>query len=402
MTNRERILRAIRGEWADKLPWAPRIDVWYNSHKYQQDLVRMFGRELSVNEVADTIGGAYHKVVPDYLGHCTPETYLDRGLGIWRGPEIVYKVDLVDVERELRIEDDGLQHVTYHTSLGKVSCVFGFIEDMKRGGASIPWIKEPLIKSVEDYRIVGHIFKNMHVIPDYAPFLALDAEIGERSVLTTFGNDAPSPMQFIMKHFMEPTRFYLELYDHPNELRRLTDDMEPFFDELLRVIADSPAELVFYGANFDETITPRPFFKEHILPGLQKAASVLHEKGKFLLCHCDGENKGILDLLAETGMDVAEAICPQPMTKLTIREVKEAFQGKITIFGGVPSVVLLQESMEDTEFHNFMNQLFSEIAPGDRFILGVSDTTPPDASLDRLRQITRMIEDRGELPMPRY
>lgn len=98
-------------------------------------------------------------------------------------------------------------------------------------------------------------------------------------------------------------------------------------------------------------------------------------------------------------MDIAEAFCPQPMTKVTISEVKKAFQGKVTIFGGVPSVALLEQSMSDEQFEKFMKNLFSEIAPGDRFILGVSDTTPPDAKFERLLRITEMVQQRGKLPM---
>lgn len=46
-----------------------------------------------------------------------------------------------------------------------------------------------------------------------------------------------------------------------------------------------------------------------------------------------------------------------------------------------------------------MRGLFNEIAPGDRFILGVSDTTPPDAKFERLLRITEMVREWGELPM---
>ena len=98
-------------------------------------------------------------------------------------------------------------------------------------------------------------------------------------------------------------------------------------------------------------------------------------------------------------MDIAEALCPQPMTKVTITEVKKAFKGKVTIFGGIPSVALLEESMPDAEFESFMKNLFSEIAPGDRFILGVSDTTPPDAKFERLIRINEMVQEWGKLPM---
>jgi hypothetical protein len=55
--------------------------------------------------------------------------------------------------------------------------------------------------------------------------------------------------------------------------------------------------------------------------------------------------------------------------------------------------------MSEAEFERFMENLFREIAPGDRFILGVSDTTPPDAKFARLMRITEMVQERGRLPM---
>jgi len=164
-------------------------------------------------------------------------------------------------------------------------------------------------------------------------------------------------------------------------------------------MADSPAEVIFFGANFDEMITYPPFFREHILPSMQKFADRLHARGKLILSHCDGESKSLLELFRESGMDVAEAICPQPMTRVRIGEVKEAFQGKVTIFGGVPSVALLEESMSDEGFEKFMEDLFREISPGERFILGISDTTPPNAKFKRLLRITERVRQGGELPM---
>jgi hypothetical protein len=55
--------------------------------------------------------------------------------------------------------------------------------------------------------------------------------------------------------------------------------------------------------------------------------------------------------------------------------------------------------MSDEEFERFMKGLFQEIVPGDRFILGISDTTPPDAKFDRVLRVTEMVEEWGQLPM---
>jgi uncharacterized SAM-dependent methyltransferase len=82
----------------------------------------------------------------------------------------------------------------------------------------------------------------------------------------------------------------------------------------------------------------------------------------------------------------------------SLEEVR-AFQRKVTIFGGVPSVALLESSMSDDEFETFLTKLFEDISPGDRFILGVSDTTPPDARFDRLLRITERVREQGQLPL---
>jgi hypothetical protein len=398
MTIKERMLKAARGEWADQLPWVPRIDLWHNSNSMSGTLPPLFKQDASLDAVADYIGGGYHKIVPEFLKIRSLEDNIDRGIGVYRLWGMAYRPELVGVEREVKKEGD-ITIVTYHTPIGSVSCKILYSEEMKRAGASITWITEHIIKDPKDYKVVGYIFKNIKILPDYDNYLEFQKKVGDKGFAAAFANLSASPMHHIMKEFLDATKFYLEMYDHPKEMQCLCEDMEPYFDQIFRVLADSPAEVIFSGANYDEMITYPPFFRDHIMPHIQKLADMLHPKGKLLLSHCDGENKGLLDLIPESGMDIAEAICPQPMTKVTIAEIIKAFKGKVTIFGGVPSVALLEVSMSDEEFEIFMKNLFKEIAPGDRFILGISDTTPPDAKFERLLRITEMVNEWGTLPM---
>jgi hypothetical protein len=398
MTHKERMLKAARGEWPDQLPWVPRIDLWHNANSLRETLPSRYRRDATLDEIADDLGGGWHKLVPEFLKLRTPDDDVDRGLGIFRLRGMPYRAELTGVEREVKREGDTTQ-VTYHTAAGSVSYASIYTEEMRRNGVSITWITEHVIKMPKDYKVVGHIFRNIRIHPDYDNYLEFQRRVGDKGFAPAFGNSGAGPMQHIMRDFLDATKFYMEMYDHPRELKALCEDMEPFFDQMFKVLADCPAEVVFFGANYDEMITYPPFFKEHILPYLQKFADLLHSQGKLLICHCDGENQGLLDLMAESGMDIAEAICPQPMTKVKVTDVKKAFKGKITIFGGIPSVVLLENSMSDEEFERYMKRLFQEIAPGDRFILGVSDTTPPDAKFERLFRITDMVNEWGRLPM---
>jgi hypothetical protein len=142
-------------------------------------------------------------------------------------------------------------------------------------------------------------------------------------------------------------------------------------------------------AHADCLMCTRGALRQIVPPTFNKPISLRFSAGSTILT----------ELNDECVMDIAEAVCPRPMTRVTVSEVKKAFRGKVTIFGGVPSVALLEESMPDGQFEAFMKNLFREIAPGDRFILGVSDTTPPDAKFERLLRITEMVNEWGRLPM---
>lgn len=399
MTHKERMLKAARGERADWLPWAPRFDLWYNANLATGTLPAKY-KGWPIDKIADDVGGGYHKIIPEWLKlERSPEDNIDRGLGISNLWGMAYRADLVGVDRKWKKEGD-ITTVTYHTPVGSVSCKILFNEDMRRRGASITWVAEHVIKEPKDYKTVGYIFKNMKVVPDYDNYREFQKQVGDKGFAAAFGVIGGSPMHHIMREgLMSVTQFYLEMYDHPKELRQLCEDMDPFFDKMFRILADSPAEVIASGFNYDAMITYPPFFRDHIMPYVQKLTDMLHPKGKLLSCHCDGENRGLLELIRESGIDIAEAVAPQPMTKITITEAKKAFQGKVTIMGGVPSVALLEDSMSDEEFEQFMKKLFREIAPGDRFILAVADTVPPAAKFERLFRITEMVQEWGKLPM---
>ena len=400
MTHKERMLRAARGQWADRLPFAPRLDLWWNAQVNRGTLPPRYRHGATTRDIADDLGVAHHAVVPEFQGVRTVDDKADRSLGIYRLPGFAYRAELTNVERVIRVEGEST-FVEYRTPVGSVFSKLSFTQEMRESGASIAWVDEPVIKTVDDYKVVGYIFRNVQLTPDYDNYRQYRERVGERGFAVCFGSGAASPVHHMMKDLMNHTDFYYHLADHPREIQRLAEDMTPFYVRMVEILAESPAEVVMVGGNFDDTITYPPFFKEHILPWTQRWADMLHAKGKLYQTHCDGENDGLLDLLAQTGMDIAESVCAPPMVAVSMGRMRAAFGGKITIFGGVPSVALLEDSMSENQFEAHMANLFREIAPGDRFILGVSDMVPPDAKWERLVRMAEIVERWGALPLRR-
>jgi len=393
MNHKQRMLATIAGKPTDRMPWAPRLDLWYNARKRSGTLPSEY-RNATLAEITDDLEWAFHAVVPHFKDLRDPSDDVHRGLGIYNLRTMPCRTVFRDVEVSARHEGDETV-VEYRTPVGSVRTKVLYDDAMRDAGISISHITEYAVKSADDYEAVAHIFANAEVAPNYDGYGEFAAQVGDRGFAAGYVSLAGSPMHLLQRELMPVDLFFYELYDHPRELARCAESIGVYFDRVCRVTAESPTDVVLFGANYDATVTYPPFFQEHIMPWLQRCADTLHDKGKFLLTHTDGENTGLLDHYLESRIDIADSICPSPMTKLTLKQVRDRFAGDITIMGGIPSICLVKESMPDRDFEAFLDMFFSGLGAGDHLILGVSDTTPPAADLDRLKKIAARVEAFG-------
>jgi len=74
--------------------------------------------------------------------------------------------------------------------------------------------------------------------------------------------------------------------------------------------------------------------------------------------------------LTHRQINIADLICPAPMTKLIFKQIRDAFAGKISIMGGIPLVALLEDLMDEAEFETFWDKFLEDIGAGDHLGLG--------------------------------
>ncbi len=405
MTHKQRLLAAARGETPDTLPYAPRFDLWFNANSYRGTLPERHRHRRSVEEIARAEGWAIHKVIPELLEAERPEENVYRGLGLYGLKENGYRVKFgPGVEIRVIKSRQGNEESTlveYHTAKGMVSTNEVVNEEMRQAGVSITWMKEHAIKRVEDYDILAEVFRHVIIEPDYDRYDRWRSFIGEDGVATMMGTFSASPIQHIQRDFLDATEFFFHYNDHQKEMRRLAESMEGVYDQILRVVGDSPAEVVLWGANYDDMITYPPYFEKELSPWLRKASAYLAARGKLLVCHTDGENQGLIDVIAESGMHIAEAVCCAPMTKVPLETYYDRWcrSGKLTILGGIPQSLLSPATATEEEFQGYLDHFFRAVAPGARIIVGVADTTPPNADFDRLCRLGERVRKEGSLPL---
>ena len=286
-THKDRILAAAKGDLPGVLPYVPRIDLWYNANSTFDSLPEKH-KGRTQDEISRAEGWALHKVVPEFLKVRRPEDNLHRALGLYSLKEMVFEFEFSpSVEIEVHREGDYTR-VTYHTPVGDVSTRTMYSDEMRKSGASITWIDEHVLKEPKDFRVVGYLFEHLQLKADFKRCLEWHAYVGEDGVACTMVGLASSPMHHIQKEFVDATDFYYKYNDYREEMQALAERVGLFFEEALKIIADSPATEVWIGDHVSaDTVTPAAF-EEFYAPYYNEFADLLHDRGKALGCRVRG------------------------------------------------------------------------------------------------------------------
>ena len=371
MTNRERLLAIMEGRSPDRIPWIPRMLLWWLAHRNAGTLPEK------------------------YEGLRLRDIERDLGMGTAARNGLVYTSRCRNVEAATRF--DGMNIVTdYVTPIGTVSSVLKRTTELDAAGIKPLEVEKP-IKRPEDYDVLMYIVENTEYFPCYEEYEAYDREIGDDGYpIVTTGD---GPFHTFLEKLVGYEKGYLDLVDHTEKVERLLELMaQKHREELWPVIANSPARLILHGAHYDTQMTPPRLFKQYITPYFQEFSALLHEHGKILAHHADADSSHILGDLKEAGYDMVECFTTAPLVNCTLKEAREAWGTGMIIWGGVPSI-LLEDAVSDEEFDSYMEDMFATIAPGDAFILGVADNVTSEAKLSRVIRIGEMVEEYGRYPV---
>ena len=393
MNYKDLMMDALNGEAAQFLPFAPRLDIWYRSNKLRGTLPGKYSNATLV-DIIDDLDIGYNTMIPDFLDYDDESDYVHRGLGLLTSStSTAHKVKLHNVDYVAEETPEGLK-VTYKTPYGDVYNITRLDDDMMSQGITSAAVVKKTITKIEDYKPVNYIFENAQIVPSYERFEHFMEKVGNRGLPVCLGCLRESGIRFMNMELMKFEQAVYDQIDYPDEFLMLMNTLDGFLDRLFEVSINSPATLINVGAHFDATLTPPPFFKQYTLPRLKKYAGIIHSKGKFMASHTDSENSGLLHYYIDAGMDVADSVCTKPLTSLTYHEIRQISGSKLTLYGVVPSIATLENSLSDYEFDSFIDKLLEEIqSDGARnIILSIADTTPPDAKFERVERIAKLVK----------
>lgn len=340
MTNRERIIAALKGEKAEYIPLAA-----YES------------------EIADKNA---------VMSLCK------KGLCII-GYASLYKVRTPNVKTEIKCYvQDGAGW-----TMQIIKTPIGELYSTSKDG----WVQEHYIKKPRDYTIMEYVIKDEIYEADYEEYYQVEKKYGQYGIV--FLDDGRrSPYQRMMVDFAGVERFSYDIGDGLDEVLSLYKTMFKKQKETIEIQANGPGEIVCFNENITaETIGPARFRQFH-LPFYEMAYPVVKQGGKLLSAHFDGRLNSIRKLMAKAKLDIIESFTPFPEGDMTYTEARGLWGDK-AIWHNIPAMAYESHST----LRAFIEDVKSNTPGGVGFALEISEYLPVDSWYKDISYILELLNN---------
>ena len=280
-----------------------------------------------------------------------------------------YESEVRDVEISVKTvweNDEKVEIRTYHTPLGSL-----FEKVREDPGYHTKWIKKFLLSHPSEYRIVKFIVENTVYRENYDSFLEAEQDLGDDGV--TLAITDRSPWQKMLYELVGPKRLYLDFYDNHYLVEELLSSIKKKLEEAYRIVANSPAEIVWQPDNITGDLTEPKIFEKHCLPFYNKQGRLLHQKNKVYVVHMDGKLKCLKDIIKRANIDAVESLTlPEAGGDLSLEEAQIAWKDK-SIIANLPAFLCLKE---EKIVRGYMQKLLAQVSLIENFMLEISEDLP--------------------------
>jgi hypothetical protein len=372
LTPRERVEVAITGELADQVPFA----VYSNKFFISQTERKLRNEGMCIVE---QFGVPLFSIETHNINEKT-----------------IFYGGLSGTMLESSIKSDAILTIEriISTPVGTIREMFHKLPDYPRiPGELLPWHVEYLFKSPDDYAPIEYMISNRSYTPNYLAFQRGQEEIG--------GDVFPipwigySPLQEIIINIMGLERFAIEWHQRRDLLLRLYETLILDRRKRYQIAANSSAKAIHYCGNVSPEVVGLERFQRYILPHYNEFAEILHAHGKKLAIHFDANTRLLATSIANSKIDIIEAFTPYPNGDMTMVEARSVWRNKVLWINFPPAILLdPPEAIADTT-----REILHRVAPGDRFVLGITETVPPNKWQASFSAISDVISKEGQLPL---
>ncbi|MFN4226858.1 MAG: uroporphyrinogen decarboxylase family protein [Candidatus Ratteibacteria bacterium] len=338
MTHRERLKKVFKCEEIDRMP----IRIWGVSPIFQNEIFKPLC-ELVVKYDLETIEiwNPKSEEIPPSPYEIEKEEKI-----IGEMKEIITKIktpkgDLIQISR---MKLDG--------SPGRV--IKNFIEDIKDAEKflSLPDINE---------------------LPKIDSYFEFEKKVGERGLILIGIDEA----MYAVHRLMGSEIFSYFLYDHRDVLHTMIEREFKKIEKYVKYILSKKIGDGFGYVGPELCIPPLASlkdFREFVFNYDKKIIDLIHNEKKLVWVHCHGDMAPVLKDFIEMGVDCLNPVEPPPVSKITLKKMKDICKSKMCLDGGVEDGYF--DTLTPEKMKEIVVKIIEEGKPDGGFIL--SPTSSPN------------------------
>jgi uroporphyrinogen-III decarboxylase len=380
MTHRDHFFAVLEGKKPGAMPFFPDITDWYTSQRTPRGEEKKFGAAEFIpdrdafHQQSGTMPARYHDFT---LFDFYREFHWGFPVHISNWFDVEYSGG---VEKITRIE--GRERIV------RLITPKGALRHVDWLAADGTWAPhEHYVKTLKDLDVMRVVVDNTRFVPRYENVDSIMREMGEQG----FGDIVifRSPFGKLVHQYIGFEQVIYMLFDDPGNIHDFLKLQEKKDMELVHLAAAAPERLVIISDHADENLISPKQYEDYCIPFYQKACAVLHQAGKFVSTHLDGNFKGYFPLLHKTGFDLLDGCTPAPMFNYELEELARAMPEGMKAFCGVPSSLFCQK-LPIQKILTFGDRV--QKALQGRGILNVGDILPPDGDIEQVIALGRHIQ----------
>ncbi len=405
MTPRERVLRVLRGERPDRVPWFGDLDYWATA------------------KIARGERPAGFKLSDDYL-----RWHRDLGVGFYLQGYFPWKA-YPDFEERCWTEGPR-RFREWATPKGRLREIWEWLPGSCSEGPI-----EHFVKSERDLAAMAWAYDHIAYEPDYALAERRREQVGDQGIVLAYLPKSPFMHLVALEAGIAAVTFAAEAA--PDDFAETLAAMKRSHDRAARIAVACPAEALMIPENLSSEMVGKRFFNEFAAPVQREWVGWIRDAGKASFVHMDGTLRGLLTEQAAVGFTVIEAMTPAPVGDLAIEEWagyvggsgasgdvsavsadasplqshsealtpnpkagpslgkgRAQWNPKTILWGGIPGVYFTP-LVSDDEFDRHVRRVLEVMRREPRYVLGVADQVPPDGLERRVRRVAELVERFG-------
>jgi hypothetical protein len=315
MTPVQRFEAVLAGRVPGEIPFFPDISTWYQTSRLGLGAEQPFFPGQYIPD-----GDPIHKYASRLEGALASLSYVDiyREFG-WGLPAHIY--DWCD---ELFAPGATKTVVTEgrHRTL-RFSCPAGDLTRTYKLDAEGTWSEYGhMVKDLGDLDVVRSLVR--HTRREAHP------ERIERFLRETEGFGVcdivvfRSPFGKLVHEYLGFENLVYALEDHEKSILDFIEFQTEVDLRFMELAASMPGGVVIISDHADENLISPPWYRRFCMPFYREACAILHGAGKLVSTHLDGNIKGYLSFLSETGFDILDGCTPAPMFNYEVEELAAA------------------------------------------------------------------------------